>query len=195
MSAAGQAALRRGAQLGRQGVLLQLLAVLGALGALQLPFGRLQACVLGGALLTAALGRRRWGSGQRWRAGGRGERDVARRLRRLERRGWLVVHDLDCHRGNVDHLAAGPGGVFTVETKLRRAGAGELAQARAHAAWAARRLGRPVRPVLCLARRAQRPRERDGVLVVDARRLTRTLRRGRGPAADLEAVAARLRAR
>jgi hypothetical protein len=55
-----------------------------------------------------------------WRRGAIGERRTARRLGRLERDGWCVLHDLAVpgSRANVDHLAIGPGGVFVVDSKL-----------------------------------------------------------------------------
>lgn len=53
-----------------------------------------------------------------WRRGAEGEEEVARRLRNLPEP-WLVLHDLAIgDRGaNVDHLAIGPGGVFSMNTK------------------------------------------------------------------------------
>ena len=73
------------------------------------------------------------------RAGG--ERRVARALRPLERRGWQIDHDVAKPRGgNVDHIALGPNGLFTIETKLNRFGKRELTQARGHA-FATMRLG------------------------------------------------------
>jgi hypothetical protein len=53
-----------------------------------------------------------------WRRGAEGEEEVARRLARLPD-GWVVLHDLPVgDRGaNVDHLAIGPGGVVTMNTK------------------------------------------------------------------------------
>ncbi|GGL20966.1 hypothetical protein Sme01_23310 [Sphaerisporangium melleum] len=54
-----------------------------------------------------------------WRQGAKGERKTARRLRRLERAGHLVLHDRALPRGraNVDHLVIGACGVFVVDTK------------------------------------------------------------------------------
>jgi hypothetical protein len=128
----------------------------------------------------------------RARGGAAGERRVARRLRRLSRRGWVVRNDVDRGRGNVDHLVLGPHGAFTIETKLTRRGRGELAQVRAHAAWASKRLGIPVVPVLCVVNRTQRPKLIAGVWCVDLRRLPRVLkRRGAGPL-DVTAAASRL---
>ncbi|HWX44250.1 MAG TPA: nuclease-related domain-containing protein [Solirubrobacteraceae bacterium] len=49
--------------------------------------------------------------------GARGEEQVGALLEGLRGRGWRVIHDASLGRGNVDHIAIGPGGVFTVETK------------------------------------------------------------------------------
>ncbi|HEV2891737.1 MAG TPA: nuclease-related domain-containing protein [Frankiaceae bacterium] len=53
-----------------------------------------------------------------WRVGADGEEAVARRLRRLGGT-WSVLHDLPIgdSGANVDHVAIGPGGVFTMNTK------------------------------------------------------------------------------
>ena len=48
--------------------------------------------------------------------GFRGERDVADALRALGDDCYLV-HDVDFGRGNVDHVAIAPAGIFTIETK------------------------------------------------------------------------------
>lgn len=122
--------------------------------------------------------------GRRYLIGAAGERRVARRLRRLRRYGWVAVHDVDRAAGNIDHVIAGPGGIATIETKLTRAGRQEIAQARAHAAWAAARTGRPVVPILCLAAREARPRLVAGVWIVGVRHLPRFVRQLDGPAAD-----------
>ncbi|HEV2638121.1 MAG TPA: nuclease-related domain-containing protein [Actinocrinis sp.] len=53
-----------------------------------------------------------------WRVGAAGERMVGRRLRRLEARGWRVLHAVPLRSGgDIDHLVIGPGGVFTINTK------------------------------------------------------------------------------
>jgi hypothetical protein len=47
-----------------------------------------------------------------WRRGATGERRTARLLRRLEDRGWVVLHDLAIpgSQANIDHLLIGPKG-------------------------------------------------------------------------------------
>lgn len=54
---------------------------------------------------------------KKWERGAEGERQTAKALRRLERAGWTVVHDVQRERGNIDHIAVGPPGVFMIETK------------------------------------------------------------------------------
>jgi hypothetical protein len=57
-----------------------------------------------------------------WRRGAAGERRTARLLDPLERRGWVVLHDLAVpgSRANIDHLVIGPGGVFVIDSKQYR---------------------------------------------------------------------------
>jgi len=136
------------------------------------------------ALELAMRALRLVGRGRRYLVGAAAERRVARRLRRLRRYGWIAVHDVDRGAGNIDHVIAGPGGIATIETKLTRAGRREIAQARAHAAWAAAHAGRPVVPILCLAAREARPQLVAGVWIVGVRHLPRFVRHLRGPAAD-----------
>jgi Nuclease-related domain len=52
--------------------------------------------------------------------GRRGEQHVAALLDALRADGWRILHDLDTGRGNIDHVAIGPGGVFVIETKTWR---------------------------------------------------------------------------
>jgi hypothetical protein len=54
-----------------------------------------------------------------WRDGARGERATARRLQRLERCGYVVLHDLQVpgSHANLDHVAVGPAGVFVIDSK------------------------------------------------------------------------------
>lgn len=53
---------------------------------------------------------------QHWRAGADGERRTAAALGDLGPE-WHVVHDVPDGRGNIDHIAVGPAGVFVIETK------------------------------------------------------------------------------
>jgi hypothetical protein len=137
-----------------------------------------------------ATGLRQLQNARRWSIGARGELVVARRLRPLERRGWLILHDLPRPgAGNIDHIAAGPRGLFTIETKLTRHGPAECAQAHAHARWLAQTTGQPVAPILCLVNRNPRAHHQHGVAIIGARRLRRHLQHHRGlPAASVRKI-------
>jgi len=54
-----------------------------------------------------------------WAVGAAGEREVGRRLERLTRSGWHILHSVPIgNRGSdIDHLLIGPAGVFCVNTK------------------------------------------------------------------------------
>ena len=56
----------------------------------------------------------------RWDRGARGEEEVGAILDGIDDRGWFSIHDVSIGRGNIDHIAIGPAGVFTIETKHRR---------------------------------------------------------------------------
>lgn len=55
-----------------------------------------------------------------------GERMTAEELEPLRSQGWQVFHDVPAESGkqefNIDHVVIGPGGVFSIETKMRRKG-------------------------------------------------------------------------
>jgi hypothetical protein len=51
--------------------------------------------------------------------GEQGEAIVWRELDRLRVQGYEIFHGLPCPRGDVDHVAVGPAGVFVIETKAR----------------------------------------------------------------------------
>jgi hypothetical protein len=54
---------------------------------------------------------------ERWLDGAQGEKWTEKRLRPLERDGWVVAHDLEAKFGNVDHFVVGPAGVFLLDSK------------------------------------------------------------------------------
>jgi hypothetical protein len=152
-----------------------------------------QIAALVAAFLLVPIGLGRRDVAKRWQRGASGEAKVGRQLELLRDQGWLVVHDLlKPTGGNVDHVVAGPGGVFTVETKLRRFGRSELRQARSHAAWAGERLGRWVVPILCLANGKRKPKMYAGVWCMDASEIHSFLRAQPGPGADIASVQAAL---
>ena len=52
-----------------------------------------------------------------WIKGARGEEAVGRFLAELVPEGYRILHDVDTGRGNLDHVAVGPTGVWAIETK------------------------------------------------------------------------------
>lgn len=54
---------------------------------------------------------------ENWQSGAYGEQATAKVLRQLEEDGWVVLHDLVAGKGNVDHIAVGPGGVYLLDSK------------------------------------------------------------------------------
>lgn len=65
-----------------------------------------------------------------------GERVVAEKLAPLRFSGWHVFHDVPFVRNgkpfNIDHVVVGEGGLFVLETKVRRKGGGRSGQADDH---------------------------------------------------------------
>jgi len=49
-----------------------------------------------------------------------GERHMGQMLEELRKDGYCPIHDVMLERMNIDHVLVGPGGVFTVETKMLR---------------------------------------------------------------------------
>lgn len=136
--------------------------------------GEVGALFIVAGVLLAWDARSRGRAGARFKAGAVAEERVASRLWKLEGLGWLVEHDVQkVGGGNIDHVVQSPAVTFVIETKAGRGAPGDLAQARRHAEWAARRYGgqRTIVPVLCLQRSKQRPEMLDGVYRVGASRL------------------------
>ncbi|HEY7830395.1 MAG TPA: nuclease-related domain-containing protein [Solirubrobacteraceae bacterium] len=110
--------------------------------------------------------------------GATGEEQVGGILEGLSRRGgWRVIHDANLGHGNVDHIAIGPAGVFTVETKshpgpvrVGRVHGAILAQAQAERRLVEQVTGMPVEPLVVYSRAwVDRPlARRKGVRVVPA---------------------------
>ncbi len=93
---------------------------------------------------------------------------------------WRVVHDVSLGRGNVDHIAIGPPGVFTIETKSHpgpirasRVHGAMLAQARAQGRAISWVTGREAESLIVFSRAwVDRPgARRKGVRVLPARML------------------------
>ncbi|SOE11860.1 Nuclease-related domain-containing protein [Streptomyces sp. 2323.1] len=56
-----------------------------------------------------------------WETGLQGERIAGKSLNRLRRDGWYVLHSVELPSGaDIDHVAIGPPGVFTINTKHHR---------------------------------------------------------------------------
>jgi hypothetical protein len=112
--------------------------------------------------------------------GATGEEQVGGLLDQLSDREWRVIHDASLGRGNMDHIAIGPPGVFTVETKshpgpvrVGRVHGAALSQARAQSRAIERVTGLEVEPLIVFSRAwVDRPMaRRKGVRVVPARML------------------------
>jgi hypothetical protein len=155
-----------------------------------------------------------------WRDGARGERATARRVQRLQRHGYRVLHDLQVpgSHANLDHLAIGPAGVFVIDSKYYRGalqlggdgmlwyGRYPLAQQLATAVWASLRVAEalqlppevPVVPLLVI-HRAPVPwggLSVAGVQVIPPSVLADTLgRQAILPAAQVELIAGQASAR
>ncbi|MFD3932337.1 nuclease-related domain-containing protein [Streptomyces sp. NPDC058614] len=130
-----------------------------------------------------------------WAKGAAGEQATARLLARLERRGYVVLHDrvVPESRANLDHLVIGPAGITYIDTKAWRSKRSSLtldkgtlhldgyAQTRAletvtwEAQQVAHALGCQVHPVIAVHGAAiPAPRGRlttAGVTVIEAKRL------------------------
>jgi hypothetical protein len=132
--------------------------------------------------------------------GAAGEEQVGELLADLE--GWRVVHDASVARGNVDHIAIGPGGVYTVETKshpgpirVGRLHGKVLGQARAQRGAVETIVVEPVEPLVVYSRAwVDRPlSRRKGVRVVPARMLRGYLERQPRRLSDAEVERAHAR--
>lgn len=125
----------------------------------------------------------------RWRRGAEGEEVVGRILEGLSADGWQVIHDVTFGRGNIDHIAIGPGGVFTVETKshggrrsVDRLDPKMLSQAYAEKKKLEEVTGIEARPLLVFSRAyliESMPAQRQGVTILPARMLPQFFSRQR----------------
>jgi hypothetical protein len=168
--------------------------VLAEWGLLSLEFVVAELVVLGGLL---GIERFRVPTVERWDRGATGEEQVGRLLDGLGD-GWLALHDVDTGRGNIDHVAIGPGGLFTIETKSHRGPISVdridrrmLGQAYAQRKWLERVTGRDVETLLVFstAYLDRALARRRGVLVLSSRLLAKHLA-GRDDVLGREEVAA-----
>ena len=117
--------------------------------------------------------------------GASGEELVGGLLDELGETGWHVIHDAKLGAGNVDHIAVGPAGVFTFETKsnpgpirVRRLHGSIIRQAQTQRDRVQRAAATRVEPFVVFSNAwVDRPgARRKGVRVVPARMLLRHLR-------------------
>jgi len=117
--------------------------------------------------------------------GAKGEEQVGGLLQSMSDEGWLFIHDASFGHGNVDHIAIGPGGVFTIETKshpgpvrVGRIHGATLRQAQSQQKLIAQITGETVQPLIVFSRAwVDRPlSRRKGVRVLPARMLVGYLR-------------------
>lgn len=140
----------------------------------------------------------------RWLRGAEGEESVGNVLEGLEAQGWHAIHGLSLGRGDVDHVAIGPGGIFAIETKSHR---GRIPIDRIDPRWlkqayAERKLlegitSMQVEALLVFSNAyivGSVPARRQGVTILPARMLTGFLERRRPTmsAAEAHALAERL---
>jgi hypothetical protein len=129
--------------------------------------GRPRLITAAAAIVLLLLAGRRMSLGDTWERGADNERRVGRSLERLRADGWLIVHDLRRDYGNIDHIACGRNGIYTIETKSRRYDERkDLNQAWGHARWLSHQLGIPVSPLLCIVERDLKPHTRRGVHIL-----------------------------
>lgn len=149
-----------------------------AFGFTSWPFAGALFVVLGALVLvdrhaSADIGRRERGA--------EGEELVGAILDGLEPAGWLTLHDVSLGRGNIDHIAIGPAGIFTIETKSHRGKRRAdrvtdawLSQAYAQCKLVERVTGEPVSPLLVFSHAylvGQPVTRRRGVVILPARML------------------------
>ena len=127
----------------------------------------------------------------RWRGGAEAETAVGDVLNGLRYDGWIVMHDVvQEYEGNIDHLVSGPGGVFMVETKLRRYEVRQLVKAKRQAAKLHDQLGVWVTPVIAIhSRRNPRWFNVKGVWVVPRQSLLDFLHQQHNAVVEFERLA------
>ena len=54
---------------------------------------------------------------EQWQQGAFREQATGKQLTKLEREGWVILHDVPQGSGNIDHVLVGPGGVFVLDSK------------------------------------------------------------------------------
>lgn len=139
----------------------------------------------------------------RRKRGVEGEQVVGSILDDLVSDGWYALHDVQTGRGNIDHVAIGPGGLIAIETKshsgrrsVDRIDPAWLRQSWAQKCWLERVTGTKADGLLVFSRAYldRHITRRKGVLVLPARSLARELRRRRSvmTPAEVQALHAKL---
>jgi Nuclease-related domain len=120
--------------------------------------------------------------------GATGEERVGALLESLSGSGWRILHDASLGHGNVDHIALGPGGLYTIETKshpgpvqVRQIHGAVIRQAQTQREALEKITGERAEALIVYSRAwVDRPRaRRNGVRVLPARMLTGHLARSR----------------
>lgn len=112
---------------------------------------------------------------------------MGRVLEEMHGDGWYVLHDISFGAGNIDHVAIGPGGLFTIETKSHpgRIAVDKIDARMLKQAWAEKKkleeiTGQPAKALLVFSRaylQGRVPCRRNGVIVLPARMLAGHLQR------------------
>jgi hypothetical protein len=125
-----------------------------------------------------------------WRLGADSEEAIGMLLEQL-RPEYQVMHDLvlEGETGNIDHLVAGPSGVFMIETKTRGFVDHDLRRATGRATRLGRELGVYVTAVIALHRRKHDPWEQKKVAIVPEQHLLAWIRSQHGKTVPFERLA------
>ncbi|HVC86724.1 MAG TPA: nuclease-related domain-containing protein [Gaiellaceae bacterium] len=109
-----------------------------------------------------------------WGKGAAAELTVGQELEALRHEGYVVMHDFMLgNERNVDHVVAGPNGVFMIETTFSDHDEVHLAKAKRQARKLHDEIGCWVTPVICSS---ERTFVREGVLVAERGRLADAIR-------------------
>ncbi len=191
----GQERVRRLAAyfLGLLALCLLLLALIGLVAGFRSGLTIIAEVVVIAAMLTGST--RAFAALDRHERGVEGERRVGAVLDELRGDGWLTLHDVPTGRGNIDHVAIGPGGLVAVETKshagrrnVARIDRAWLSQSYAQKCWLERVTGSKADALLVFSSAyldRHKTRQR-GVLILPARSLARELQRRRPVFNDAE---------
>lgn len=91
--------------------------------------------IIGLCFMLLAELKRSGDAAMNWFVGARAEREVGGKLAVFKARGWLLLHGYRRERGDIDHILAGPRGVFAIETKSYGYRPSDVRQVARNAAW------------------------------------------------------------